>query len=171
MRPIRRFPFNRGTNYSGRNSSPSGNSLWRKIERRIIRLMVLAALVLAVFQLRVITDPVDFYLKVTGDIETPAFKYENYFDPANQDVQTIELKFETYPADAPVQIWQEQTLLGVISDKVNKYRVKPGKVTLNAEEIPYPVTVEIVLHKNRYRLELNGDCKTFDVLRKAPASS
>lgn len=171
MRPIRKFPFIRGTYYSGRITPSSGNSFWRKFESRIIRLMVLAALLLAVFQLRVITDPVDFYLRIAGDIESPAFKYENYFDPASQDVQTIELTFETYPADAPVQIWQEETLVGVIDDKLNKFRVKPGQVTLNASEISYPVAVEIVLHRNRYRLELNSNSKTFNVELKAPASS
>ena len=162
--------------FNPRRPALQKGSFLQRLEGKIIRIMILSFVLLAVFQTTTITDPVDFYLRFSSDIDAPAFKYNYYIDEessrqANTDTETILLNFETDPEYSPVKIWQHQELVGILSRDINSFQIKPGTVSLDATEISYPVTVEIVLDQNRYRLDLHGDIKSFNLSLQPPAAS
>lgn len=147
----------------------------QRLEARVIRIMVLGVVLLAVFQMKAIMNPVDFYLKFSGDIDAPAFKYQYYIDEAfkedNMRTESVKLTFVTIPENSPVKVWQNDKLVGIINRETKSFEIQPGSVSLDATEIAYPVTVEIVLNQTRYHLDLDGDSKSFDVHLKSPAAS
>ncbi len=146
----------------------SGSSSSGKAEKVLLRVMVLSAVLLAVFQMKAIIDPVDFYLKIAGDIDTPAFQYDQHSGGAQSGDQTkhIALTFETEPENAPVAVYQNDTQLGLIS-RNKAINVEAGTVTLDAAQISYPVTVRIILNHNTYTINLNGDRQSFEVQFKS----
>ena len=161
--------------FNSRRPISRNGSLLQRFEGRIIRIMVLTFVLLAVFQTTTITDPVDFYLRFSGDIDAPAFKYNYYLDEESRHVsadnETVRLYFETDPNNSPVKIWQQEQLIGIINNDTKSFQIQPGTVSLDGTEILYPVTVEIILDQNRYRIDLNGDIKSFNLQLQPPASS
>jgi len=135
------------------------SSMLEKIERTVIRLVIACTVLLALFQLRLITDPVDFYLKIAGDIDTPAFKYSQYVED-----KKITLYFSTNPV-SPVLVKQNGQTLGVIGQGL-EIKVEQGQVELDASEINYPVTVDIIYNEKMQSLNLHGDVKSFTVKLK-----
>ncbi|NLM22022.1 MAG: hypothetical protein GX207_09820 [Peptococcaceae bacterium] len=131
------------------------SSLLKKIEKVIIRVAIACTVLLALFQLRFITDPVEFYLKIAGDIDTPAFKYSQYV----AEDKTVTLYFNTNP-DSPVLVKQNGEILGVIGQGL-EIKVKQGTVDLDASGIPYPVTVDIIYNEKKHSLNLHGNIKSF----------
>ena len=150
-------------------------SFLQRVESRIVRIIVLGVVLLAIFQIKSVTNPVDFYLRFGGDIDSPAFKYQYYIDEefkeGSKSIAPVGLTFITIPENSPVKVWQQDKLLGVVSKDMKNLEVEPGSVSLDATDISYPVTVEIILNQNRYRLDLDRDIKSFDVQLKSPAAS
>ncbi len=161
--------------WNKKRTFPQRVSFLQRLEGRIIRIMVLSVVLLALFQMKSVMDPVDFYLKFSGDIDAPAFKYQYYIDEAfkedNKNNELVRLIFMTTPENSPVKVWQNDKLVGTISKDRESFELQPGSVSLDATEISYPVTVEIILNQTRYNLDLDGDSKSFDVQLKSPAAS
>ncbi len=161
--------------WNKKRALPRNVSFLQRLEGRIIRIMVLSVVLLAVFQMKSVMNPVDFYLKFSGDIDAPAFKYQYYIDEAfkedNKSIESIKLTFVTIPENSPVKVWQNNKLVGIINQDAVNFEIQPGSVYLDATEIAYPVTVEIILNQTRYHLDLDGDSKSFDVQLKSPAAS
>lgn len=161
--------------WNKKRTFPQRTTFLQRLEGRIIRVMVLGVVLLAVFQMKSVMDPVDFYLKFSGDIDAPAFKYQYYIDEAfkeeNKSIESVKLIFVTIPENSPVKVWQNDKLVGIINKDTESFQIQPGSVSLDATEISYPVTVEIILNQTRYHLDLNGDSKNFDVHLKSPAPS
>jgi hypothetical protein len=147
--------------------------VFKNFPRMLLRVMVLCTAILAVFQLRVITDPVDFYLKVAGDFDSPAFQYEQYLDEnqtkVGQNSGIISLYFYAKPEGA-VMVKQNEEVIGVIGAGT-KIEVKPGTIYLDARQLAYPITVNIVLNEKSYQIDLNKDVKCFDIQFKSKSSS
>ncbi|HHV63713.1 MAG TPA: hypothetical protein GXX46_01335 [Peptococcaceae bacterium] len=134
------------------------------MEKNLLRVMVLCAVLLAVFQLKSFTNPVDFYLKVMGDLDSPAFKYEEYISGGKSEKgqgKTISLYLQSEPA-SPVIVKQNEKNLGTIGRGLT-IEAEPGTVYLDASHLAYPVTVEIILNDKSYYLELDRDIKSFEI--------
>jgi hypothetical protein len=155
-----------------RRSTGRRSPLTGRLERNLIRGIVICTVILVVFQIFTFTDPVDFYLKIAGDIDSPAFKYDEYVE---QDVLTgeqgkkVSLNFQVEP-DSAVVVKQNDKTIGILSNNTN-LDVQPGTVYLDATHIPYPVTVNITLNDKKHRLQLNGDIKSFNIELKTKESS
>jgi len=142
------------------------------LERKLIRVMVICTVLLSIFQITTVTDPVDFYLKIAGDIDSPAFKYDQYVNDnpsIGQQEKTIRLCFSVHPESA-VFVLQNEKNIGTI-EKDTELDVAPGTVVLDARHIPYPVVVDVVLNEKKHQIELNGDMKSFEITFKSNASS
>lgn len=153
-------------------SARSGYSTRLSPGKALIRVMALGAVLLAVFQFGTITDPVDFYLKIAGDIDYPAFQYE-YLDgsetAAGVSNETIRLQLKAEPS-APVKILQNDKTLGLIGNGIT-LEVRQGKVTLDASMLSYPVKVEVILNEKSYYIYLKSDIKSFEIhFQEDPAS-
>lgn len=168
---LKRFLFQ---SKAARRRYPNRRSfLINGLEKTLLRAMILCAVLLAVFQLKSVTDPVDFYLKVAGDIDTPAFKYEQYVDDqqitSGRNSRTISLYFQAEP-ESSVMVKQNEKTLGIIGKGVT-LEVQAGTVYLDATHLVYPVSVQIILNEKSHQLELNSDMKSFDIQFKANSSS
>ncbi|NLI91733.1 MAG: hypothetical protein GX434_05850 [Peptococcaceae bacterium] len=132
--------------------------------------MVLSVVVLALFQISTVTDPVSFYLKIAGEIDSPAFKYDQYINTADeQGKKTITLYFTVNP-ESSVIVKQNENVVGIIKNET-KMNVEPGTVQLDARHIHQPVTVDIIVNDKKHSIQLNGNIKSFDVqLRSSSAS-
>jgi hypothetical protein len=153
--------------------STKRNFFLNSFKKTLLRVMALCAVLLAVFQYRVIIDPVDFYLKVAGDLDSPAFKYEQYLDEkqikSGQNTGTISLYFNAEPESA-VMVKQNEEVIGVIGAGTS-IEVEPGTIYLDATHLTHPVTVQIILNEKNYQIELNNDIKRFDIQIKSKSSS
>lgn len=132
-----------------------GRFPFQRFERKLIRIMVILTVLLGLFQFRTFADPVAFYLKLSGELDTPAFKYDE-----NQ-ASTIMLTFRISP-QAEVVLRQNDTNLGSIADN-KSVQVQPGTVYLDATAVPYPVTIDIIHNRQHYSMQLEGDVKSFEV--------
>lgn len=145
------------------------NTWLNRAEKVLLRVMVLGAVLLALYQFRVIVDPVDFYLKIAGDIDSPAFRYEDYINSENEGStyrsstadKYFTLDFQVKP-QSPVLVKQNEQILGIIGNGLS-VQVEPGTVYLDATSIDFPVTVFIGFNGETYQLELNGDEKSFQI--------
>jgi len=148
-----------------KNSKYRPQNTWlNRAEKILIRAMVLGAVLLTLFQFRAIVDPVDFYLKIAGDIDSPAFRYEDYVNSEFQGSAVnkhFTLDFQAKP-QSPVLVKQNDQILGIIGNGLS-LEVEPGTVYLDATNINYPVTVYIKFNGETYQIELNGDEKSFQI--------
>jgi len=134
--------------------------LSKRLEKTAIRILIALTVILVLFQIKTITDPVDFYLRLAGDIDAPAYKYNQY---AEQN-RKISLYLNCEPT-GPVVVKQNDRILGLINDGLN-VDVESGPVTLDASGIPYPLTVNIVYNEKNYQVLLNQEEKSFTVALK-----
>lgn len=174
MRPFQSFLLGNPKPPFRKSSFNQRGSFLQRFESKVIRMIVIGVVLLTVFQMKSIINPVDFYLRFSGDIDAPAFKYHYYSNentiPANNNIQTVKLILLTMPENSPVKVWQQDQLLGIISKENQDFEIMPGPVSLDATEISYPVTIEIILNQRRYRLDLDGDIKSFELNIKSPVS-
>lgn len=139
-------------------------------ERTIIRAMIFCTLLLAVFQLKSVKDPVDFYLAVAGDIDYPAFKYDYYENNgAAKSNEKITLSFKVTPI-SEIKVKQNNIIIGTIGSNTS-LEVEPGMVSLDATQIPYPVSVDIILNEKKYTIKLDGDIQSFNIEIKSSQST
>ncbi|QHA00867.1 hypothetical protein [Dehalobacter restrictus] len=139
-------------------------SRFQGFEKTAIRIVAVCTVLLGLYQLKAFTDPVEFYLKFSGEIDAPAFKYSE-----NANSGSISLSFEITP-DSVVMVRQNDQDIGTIENG-KSITVEPGTVVLDATGIPYPVTVNVILNSKTYSIELNGDVKSFDVKLKSAEAS
>ncbi|MGI5901030.1 MAG: hypothetical protein ACOX7U_00975 [Desulfitobacteriia bacterium] len=133
-----------------------------RIEKKVLRIIVVGFILLSLFQLKSLTDPVDFYLKVAGDFDTPAFKYSDY------EERKIDLYFQSQP-EGPVLVKQNDRILGVIGPGL-EVEVEPGIVFLDATAVDYPLVVDIFYNEKSQRIKLHGEEKSFEVRIKSKDS-
>jgi len=139
-------------------------SFLSKTEKTIIRAIIICLVLLTVFQLKSVTDPVEFYLKIAGDIDSPAFKYDQYVQQSNK----ISVYFSSEP-EAPVLVKQNEQILGTIGEGA-EIKVESGTVCLDASNVPYPVVVNIICNGKNYSLRLESDKRSFTIELKTNES-
>jgi hypothetical protein len=137
-------------------------SLASGMEKTLIRVMAFSVVVLALFQATTMTNPVNFYLKFAGDIDTPAFQYSQYATDAKaQGQKPITLYFSVSP-ESSVLVKQNENVLGVIQDEA-QIDVLPGTIQLDARHIHQPVTVDVIVNNQKQSIRLNGDTKNVNI--------
>ncbi|RNC28047.1 MAG: hypothetical protein AWM53_01977 [Candidatus Dichloromethanomonas elyunquensis] len=131
-------------------------------EKTLIRVMMLSVVALSLFQIISSTNPVSFYLKMAGEIDTPAFyDIQDINTSGDQDKKTVTVSFTVNP-ESSVLVKENENVLGIIKKEL-KLHIVPGTVQLDARHIHQPVTVEMVVNEKKYSFSLNGDVKTFNV--------
>lgn len=154
--------------FPGNKQAPAG--IFYALQKGLIRLMVIMAVCLAVYQLKAATNPVDFYLQVAGSIEEPAMSFSRDLSrlqetqpqaESAEPLSAVDMLFSVTPY-APVKVLQEDKLLGVI-DFQTTIPVKPGTLVLDARGISYPVSVRLDVEDKNYSIELNNEVKKISI--------
>jgi len=129
--------------------------LWKTIqqgERRIIRVMVLASILLLIMQLSAARDPLDFYMAVASKVEAPPLELPALANPELQgSVKTWQLTLKATPA-APVRVVQNGTVIATLAKGEQQISVQSGQIQLDGIGIAQTVKVQ-VLKKDAQLLE------------------
>jgi len=121
--------------------------LWKTVqqgERRIIRVMVLASVLLLLMQLSAARDPLDFYMKVASEVEAPPLELPALAKPElEQSVRTWQVTLKATPA-APVRVVQNGTVIANLAKGEQKVAVKTGQIQLDGIGIAQTVKVQVI---------------------------
>jgi len=140
----------------------------RRIERILIRTMILASVLLVVVQLGLAQDPVDFYLATAAKIESPPLDIPTLDNSEITTGRIYAVLFKAAPK-APVKIWQDGILLGDLSQGEKLVKVSAGEVILDGRGLEPVIRIQIVpqdarLQEPRARVvTLKGNSVSFKV--------
>lgn len=121
--------------------------LWNTVqrgERRIIRVMVLASVLLLLMQLSAARDPLDFYMKIAAEVEAPPIELPTLAKPElEQSVKTWQVTLRATPA-APIRVVQNGTVIATLAKGEQQVAVKSGQIQLDGIGIAQTVKVEVI---------------------------
>jgi len=116
--------------------------MWNTVqrgERRIIRVMVLASVILLLMQLSVLRDPLEFYMAVTAKVEAPPLDL-----PALAKTQTTwQLTLKATPA-APIRVLQNGKVIATLANGERQITVEAGQIQLDGRGLPQIIQVQVV---------------------------
>lgn len=113
-------------------------------ERRIIRVLVLASVLLLVMQLSAVRDPLDFYMTVAAKVEAPPLDLPALTQPkADTAMRAWTITLRAIPA-APIRVVQDGTVLATLGKGEQPVTVHSGQIQLDGIGISQPVKVEVV---------------------------
>ena len=121
-------------------------ALWKRLlenlESLLIRVMILAAVTLAVAQLALglAKDPVDFYMAMAQKVEAQPLEI-NIEQPNIK--QTWKLTLRASPA-APVRILQNGKVIGMLTRGEQELTVQSGLIQLDARNVPQIVRIQVI---------------------------
>lgn len=129
--------------------------LWNMVqrgERRIIRVMVLASVLLLLMQLGAARDPLDFYMSVAAKVEAPPIELPALAGSELQgSVRTWQITLKATPA-APIRVVQNGTVIANLAKGEQQIAVQSGQIQLDGIGIAQTVKVQ-VLKKDAQLLE------------------
>ncbi len=120
--------------------------LWKTVqqgERRIIRVMVLASVLLLLMQLSAARDPLDFYMTVAAKVEAPPLELPTLANPESESVKTWQITFKATPA-APIRVIQNGTVIGTLAKGTQQIAVKTGQIQLDGIGVAQNVKVQVI---------------------------
>ena len=113
-------------------------------ERRIIRVMILASVILVLMQLSAIRDPLEFYMAVAAKVEAPPLEL-----PVLAEVQTTwQLTLKATPA-APVRVLQNGKVMTTLTNGEQQITVEAGQIQLDGRGLPQIVQVQVIKKDSR----------------------
>jgi len=113
-------------------------------ERRIIRVLVLASVILLLMQLSAVRDPLDFYMTVAAEVEAPAMELPALAKPElGESVKTWQITLKATPA-APIRVVQNGTVIATLTKGEQQIGVKSGQIQLDGIGIAQSVKVQVI---------------------------
>ena len=116
--------------------------MWNTVqrgERRIIRVMVLATVILVLMQLSVLRDPLEFYMAVAAKVEAPPLEL-----PALAEMhKTWQLTLKATPA-APIRVLQNGKVIATLTNGEQQMTVESGQIQLDGRGLPQIIQVQVV---------------------------
>ena len=116
--------------------------MWNTVqrgERKIIRVMVLASVILVLMQLSVLRDPLEFYMAVAAKVEAPPLEL-----PAlAESHKTWQLTLKATPA-APIRVLQNGKVMAILANGEQQMTVESGQIQLDGRGLPQIIQVQVV---------------------------
>ncbi|ODA40404.1 hypothetical protein [Desulfosporosinus sp. BG] len=142
--------------------------MWNTVqrgERRIIRVMVLASVLLIVMQLSAVRDPLQFYMAVASKVEAPPLELPSLA----KLVKTWQVTLKATPP-APILVIQNGQVIASLAKGEQQIMVQSGQIQLDGIGVSQTVRVQ-VLKKDSQLLEprqnqtvvLQGDIQNLTV--------
>lgn len=108
-------------------------------ERKLIRVMVLASVILVLMQLSAIRDPLEFYMTVASRVEAPPLEL-----PALAEVpKTWQLTLKAIPA-APVRVLQNGKVITTLTNGEQQISVETGQIQLDGRGLSQIIQVQVI---------------------------
>lgn len=116
--------------------------MWNTVqrgERRIIRVMVLASVILLLMQLSAIRDPLEFYMAVASKVEAPPLEL-----PAlAESHKTWQLTLIATPV-APIRVLQNGKVIATLANGEQQMTVETGQIQLDGRGLPQIIQVQVI---------------------------
>ena len=113
-------------------------------ERRIIRVMVLASVILVIMQLSAIRDPVQFYIAMAEKVEAPPLDLPVLTDPSIvESVNIWNVTLKAIPA-APIRVIQNGKLIATLAKGEQQMTVQSGQIQLDGGGISQRIQVQVL---------------------------
>lgn len=120
-----------------------------RVEKMLIRALILASLVLVIAQMGLARNPLDFYLTMAAKVEnTPLDVAASALTEQPADEQGYMLVLKAVP-QAAVRVWQNGQLVGDLSQGTFEAQVLKGQILLDGRTISKTVRVQVVQKDKR----------------------
>lgn len=121
--------------------------LWNMVqrsERRIIRVMALASVLLVVMQISAVRDPLQFYIAMASKIEAPPIDLPPLKNstPVINHNKTWQISLKATPA-APIRVLQNGKAIASLAKGEQLIAVQAGQIQLDGRDISGPVQVQV----------------------------
>ncbi|MDR3602189.1 MAG: hypothetical protein P4L49_17165 [Desulfosporosinus sp.] len=121
--------------------------LWNTVqrgERRIIRVMVLASVLLILMQLSAVRDPIQFYMAVASKVEAPPLELPSLANPEfTETVKTWQVTLKATPA-APIRVHQNGKLIATLANGEQQITVQSGQIQLDGIGVAQTIRVQVI---------------------------
>lgn len=121
--------------------------MWNTVqrgERRIIRVMVLASVLLVLMQLSVIRDPLQFYMAMAERVEAPPLELPPLESPALVEaVRTWQVTLKATPA-APIRVLQNGKVIATLAKGEQQMVVQSGQIQLDGTGVSQTIRVQVI---------------------------
>ncbi|WP_345788579.1 hypothetical protein [Desulfosporosinus nitroreducens] len=121
--------------------------LWNIVqrgERRIIRVMVLASVLLLLMQLSAVRDPLDFYMTVAAKVEAPPMELPALANAEREGVaKTWQITLKATPA-APIRVVQNGTVIADLAKGEQQIAVQSGQIQLDGIGVAQTIRVQVI---------------------------
>lgn len=116
--------------------------IWNIVQRgesKIIRVMVLAAVILLLMQLSVIRDPLEFYMTVAAKVEAPPLE----LPVLAESPKTWPLTLKATPA-APIRVLQNGKVIATLANGELQMKVESGQIQLDGRGLSQIIQVQVI---------------------------
>lgn len=121
--------------------------MWNTVqrgERRIIRVMVLASVLLVLMQLSVIRDPLQFYMAMAQRVEAPPLELPPLESSALAEaVRTWQVTLKATPA-APIRVLQNGKVIATLAKGEQQMMVQSGQIRLDGTGVSQTIRVQVI---------------------------
>jgi len=121
--------------------------MWNTVqwgERRIIRVMVLASVLLVLMQLSAVRDPLQFYMAVAAKVEAPPLELPALASPElSEVVKTWQITLKAVPA-APIRVLQNGKVIATLAKGEQQIMVQAGQIQLDGTGVSQAIRVQVV---------------------------
>lgn len=121
--------------------------IWETVqqgERRIIRVMVLASILLVLMQLSAVRDPLQFYMAVTSKVEAPPIDLPSSVNSTlDETVKTWSVTLKATPA-APIRVIQNGKVIASLAKGEQQLAVQAGQIQLDATGVTQTIQVQVM---------------------------
>ncbi|HWQ42241.1 MAG TPA: hypothetical protein VN456_09435 [Desulfosporosinus sp.] len=113
-------------------------------ERRIIRVMVLASVLLVLMQLSAVRDPLQFYMAVAAKVEAPPLELPVFAIPVQAEaVQTWEVTLKATPA-ASIRVLQNGKVIATLAKGEQQIMAQAGQIQLDGTSVSQTIRVQVI---------------------------
>lgn len=133
------------------------NQLFQQGERQLIRLIIVGSVILVIMQFGLAKDPVQFYLAMAQEVESPALEVNSSEQavtlPASSPVssqtgssaqtQLYQITLKATP-NLPVRVLQNGKELGTLTKGEQVLKVQAGIIQLDATKVKQAVQVQVL---------------------------
>jgi hypothetical protein len=129
------------------------NQFFQQGEQQLIRIIVLGSAVLVIMQFALVRDPVQFYLAMSQETESPYIDLDTSqqtatlpaSSPTGSSAQTqlYQITLKATP-NLPVRVLQNGKELGSFTKGEQVFKVQAGIIQLDASKVKQPVQVQVL---------------------------
>ena len=122
-------------------------TMWNTVqrgERRIIRVMVLASVLLVLMQLSAVRDPLQLYMAVAAKVEAPPLDLPALANSGHAEaVKTWQVTLKATPV-AAIRVLQNGKVIATLAKGEQQIMVQAGQIQLDGTGVSQTIRVQVI---------------------------